>query len=286
MKLIAKFLAFGVLISKSANAFSFPELTTLPAAPLAADPIALLNYDFEGIVKLSNCSGSLVRFNDSKASDPAMVLTNGHCVKLLDPGVVLVNQPTNKTFSLLRRDASQAATLHATRLIFATMTKTDIGLYQLQENYQAIEQQYGIPALTLSETPPAIGTDVQVISGYWKRGYECQLEAEIYQLREGTWTMDSSLRFSRPGCETIGGTSGSPVIATGTRTVVAVNNTGNDSGDRCTTNNPCEVDEKGGITFEKGRSYSQQIYWLTQCRNEKGVFDLNVRGCVLPKPKR
>jgi hypothetical protein len=286
LKLIVNLLVFVSFFSGYANAFSFPERTSLLAGPLAADPMDLLNYDFQGIVKLSDCSGSLVRFLDSKDSDQAMVLTNGHCVNLLDPGVVLVNQASSKTFGLLRRDASQVGTLYASRLIFATMTKTDIGLYQVKETYDFIERQFGIPALTLSDVPPTIGTDIQVVSGYWKRGYECQIEAEVFQLREGAWTMENSLRYSRPGCETIGGTSGSPVIATGTRTVVAVNNTGNESGKRCTTNNPCEVDSKGGVTFEKGRSYAQQIYWLTQCRTEEGDFDLNVEGCVLPKPKR
>ena len=286
MRFIQNFVVLGAFFSGYASAFSFPERTSLPASPLVADTKDLLNYDFEGIVKLSDCSGSLVRFVDSKESDQAMVLTNGHCIDLLDPGVVLVNQASNETFGLLRSDASQVATLKASRLMFATMTKTDIGLYQLKETYEFIERQFGIAALTLSDVPPTIGTDIQVVSGYWKRGYECQVEAEIFQLREGAWTMENSLRYSRPGCETIGGTSGSPVIATGTRTVVAVNNTGNESGKRCTTNNPCEVDSKGGVTFEKGRSYAQQIYWLTQCRTEEGDFDLNVNGCVLPKPKR
>ena len=32
------------------------------------------NYNFEGIVALSNCSGSLVRFETSRDSDPAMII--------------------------------------------------------------------------------------------------------------------------------------------------------------------------------------------------------------------
>lgn len=286
MKVIARVLSIGALISGTANALAFPERTQLLPAPGAADEFNISSYDFESIVELSNCSGSLVRFSNSLDTDRALVLTNGHCVGMLDPGSVIVNESNRRTFSLLRKDASKAGKLQATRLIFATMTKTDIALYELSETYEAIVRKFGIPALTLSDEAPAIGTDIQILSGYWKRGYECRIEAEVFQLREGDWTMERSLRFSRPGCDTIGGTSGSPVIETGTRTVVAVNNTGNESGRRCTEKNPCEVDANGKITYEKGLAYSQQIYWLSHCRTEDGVFDLNVEGCELPKPSR
>jgi V8-like Glu-specific endopeptidase len=286
MRLIAKFASLGLFLSGTANALAFPETPLMPAAPLLAGEMDLANYDFEGIVELSNCSGSLVRFHDSKDSDQALVLTNGHCVGMLDPGLVIVNQAANKTFNLLRRDASKAGKLRATRLVFATMTKTDIGLYQVKETYDFIRQKFSIAPLTLTDEAPAMGTDIQILSGYWKRGYECKIEAEVFKLQEGDWTMERSLRFSRPGCETIGGTSGSPVIATGSRTVVAVNNTGNDGGRKCTVNNPCEVDENGSITAAKGLAYSQQIYWLAHCRTAEGVFDLNVDGCELPKPSR
>ncbi len=37
--------------------------------------------NFAGTVSLSNCSGSVVRMPDSAASDPALVLTNGHCLE-------------------------------------------------------------------------------------------------------------------------------------------------------------------------------------------------------------
>lgn len=37
--------------------------------------------NFAGTVSLSNCSGSVVRMPNSAASDPALVLTNGHCLE-------------------------------------------------------------------------------------------------------------------------------------------------------------------------------------------------------------
>lgn len=268
----------------SAYAYTFPEAgRALPAAPdFAAE--ALATYDFEGIVALSGCSGSLVRFEDSLDSDQAMILSNGHCVSMIKPGVVLSNQNASRTFDILSSTASKLGKVTATKLLYATMTKTDMSLYLLKETYQDILNKYDTKALTLASKSPEIGADIEVISGYWKRGYSCQVEAITPTLKEGTWTFNDSLRYSRPGCDVIGGTSGSPVVAKGTRTVVAVNNTINESGRKCEVNNPCEVDKDGNVTYQKGVGYAQQTYWIYSCRNAAGKIDLTTPGCLLPKP--
>ena len=275
-------MAFFSLVS--ARSFAFPELNRqLPPSPEFA-PYAS-TYDFKGIVALSNCSGSLVRFDDSADEDQGMILTNGHCVGMLDPGVVMSNQSANRTFDILSATASRLGTVRATRLLYATMTKTDVGLYQLQETYGEILKKYQIQALTLARTQPVVNTDIEVISGYWKRGYGCTIEAITHTLQEGKWLFESSVRYSRPGCEVIGGTSGSPVVEAGTRTVVAVNNTINESGAKCQVNNPCEVNEDGSIYYKKGIGYAQETFWFYSCRNADGQLDLNADGCLLPRPK-
>jgi V8-like Glu-specific endopeptidase len=268
----------------SAHAYTFPELgRTLPQAPDFAAEVSA-TYDFEGIVALSGCSGSLVRFEDSLDSDQAMILSNGHCVSMIKPGVVLSNQNASRTFDILSSTASRLGKVTATKLLYATMTKTDMSLYLLKETYQDILNKYDTKALTLASTAPEVGVDIEVISGYWKRGYSCQVEAITPTLKEGNWTFNDSLRYSRPGCDVIGGTSGSPVVAKGTRTVVAVNNTINESGRKCEVNNPCEVDKDGNVTYQKGIGYAQQTYWIYSCRNAAGKIDLTTPGCLLPKP--
>jgi hypothetical protein len=74
------------------------------------------------------------------------------------------------------------------------------------------------------------------------------------------------------------------VLGKGSRTVVAVNNTINESGRKCEVNNPCEVDKAGNVTYQKGRGYAQQTYWIYSCRNSEGQLDLTTAGCLLPKP--
>jgi hypothetical protein len=272
------------LSSLSAEAVTFPEFgKVLPPAPEFASEAFAATYDFEGIVALSNCSGSLVRFEDSQDSDQAMVLSNGHCVSMIQPGKVLSNQNYSTSFDVLSSTGSRLGRVSATKLLYATMTKTDMSLFLLKETYQEILNKYNTRALTLASSEPTVGTDIEVISGYWKRGYSCQVEAIVNTLKEGNWTFSSSVRYSRPGCEVIGGTSGSPVIEKGSRTVVAVNNTINESGRECTVNNPCEVDKNGKITYQKGIGYAQQTYWIYSCRNAAGNVDLTVPDCQLPR---
>jgi V8-like Glu-specific endopeptidase len=134
----------------------------------------------------------------------------------------------------------------------------------------------------LASKHPALTEPIQVISGYWSRGYACAIEAFVPQLKEDRWTSEDSIRYSRPGCETIGGTSGSPIIQASNRSVIGVNNTGNEDGEKCTMNNPCEVDGNGNITFQQGYSYGQETYWVYSCLNQYNELDLGVASCLLP----
>ena len=266
------------------SAMAFPEWGDLRSMEPPSDQFGPADdFDYEGIVALSGCSGSLVRFEDSFEDDFAMILTNGHCVSLIRPGVVLSDQNSSRRFTLLNPDSSNAGTVTAQKLLYATMTKTDMAIYLLKESYAKIKQRYGIDALTMASQMPLVDDPIEIISGYWKRGYRCSVEAIAYEVLEGGWTFEDSVRYSRPGCEVIGGTSGSPVLLAGTRTVVAVNNSINERGGRCQTNNPCERDEQGNLIYEKGYGYAQQTYWVYSCRDENGDIDLNQESCLLPK---
>ncbi|MFF9215869.1 S1 family peptidase [Streptomyces viridosporus] len=240
---------------------------------------------FAGTVSLSNCSGSVVRMPGSQADDPALVLTNGHCLEsgFPAPGQVLVDRASSRSFGLLNSSGSRVATLRANRLVYATMTDTDAAVYRLGTTYAQIKSAYGIDALTLSDTRPAAGTAISVVSGYWKRIYNCSVDGFVYRMKEGDWTWKDSVRYT-PACDTIGGTSGSPVVDGATGKVVAVNNTGNEDGGRCTLNNPCEVDQNGTVTVRQGINYAQQTYWFPACFGAGNRLDLNASGCVLPRP--
>jgi Trypsin-like peptidase domain len=255
------------------------------AAPLGLPAVAAV--DFTGTVKLSNCSGSVVKPPSAGDNDKALVLSNGHCYEggFLDPGQVLVDQASSRTFGLLSANGQRTvATLRASKLAYATMTGTDITLYQLTSTYAQIQSRYGIKALTLSADHPTQGASIQVVSGYWKKIYSCQIDGFVHELHESDWVWQDSVRYSEPGCEVIGGTSGSPVIDASTGAVVAVNNTINENGEQCTLDNPCEVDENGDVTVRQNVGYAEETYLINTCVDTGNVINLNKAGCALPKP--
>ena len=258
-----------------------PGGTASPQAPPRTTAV-----DFAGTVALSNCSGAVVRTPQSQPEDPALVLSNGHCLEggMPGPGEVVVDRPSTRSFDLLDADGSEVGTVRATKVAYATMDVTDVSLYQLDTTYQQLEAEYGITALELSATRPSEGTDISVVSGYWKRIYTCSIDGFAHELHEGDWVWQDSVRYTTPGCEVIGGTSGAPVVDTATGQVVAVNNTINEDGEECTLNNPCEVAEDGSVTVRPGVGYAQQTHLLTACVGPGSEVDLASPECSLPRP--
>lgn len=275
------FLSTFVLLA-SLNAFAFPiappSLLRPPLPP--AGPAG--QYDFEGIIALSGCSGSLVQFEGQPDTDQAYVMTNGHCHEggFIPPNQYIYARSSSRRFTLLKPDGSDAGRIRANQTVYATMSKTDLALYRVNETYAEIRQHFQIRPLTLQSTHPIAGTPIDIISGYWRRGYSCDIDGFVFRLLEGGWENNDSIRFTRE-CNTVGGTSGSPILARGTRIAIGVNNTGNQSGGRCTENNPCEVDANGNVTYSRGLNYGQQTYWLYSCLNERFEIDLQKSGCEL-----
>jgi V8-like Glu-specific endopeptidase len=283
---------FGVFAAILAAAAGIAGLTAAPASATsrtatatAPAPQLQATVDFAGTVALSNCSGSVIRFPSSASTDPALVMSNGHCLTsgFLDAGEVLVNSTSTRTFSLLNSSGTSVGTLRATKLAYATMTDTDVSIYQLNRTYAQILSTYAISPLTLSTTHPVAGTAIKVVSGYWKTIYSCNIDGFVYRLREGDWTWKDSVRYTS-ACQTIGGTSGSPVIDASTGQVVAINNTGNEDGETCTLDNPCEVSETGAITVHEGINYAEETYGIAACFTTGNQVDLTLSGCTLPKP--
>ncbi|MER6955617.1 MULTISPECIES: serine protease [unclassified Streptomyces] len=288
--LVAAFFALAIAGAGAAPAVAAPvsapaaAQTGTTTATKAAAP-TLQAVTLAGTVALSNCSGSVIRFPNSLATDPALVLSNGHCLTtgFPEPGEVLVNQASSRTFGLLNSAGTRVATLRASKLAYGTMTDTDVSIYQLTSTYATIQSAYGISPLTVQDTHPTAGTAITVASGYWKTLYNCSIDGFAYRLKEGDWTWKDSIRYTS-ACQTIGGTSGSPVIDQATGKVVAVNNTGNEDGETCTVNNPCEVDASGNVTVREGINYAQEIYQIPACFTTGNQLNLSAAACTLPKP--
>lgn len=288
MKLIALF--FSLSLATSAYAIPKAPFDALKAIrPIQFNENAAA-YDFEGIVKLSNCSGSLIRFAGQPMTSKALVLTNGHCFSngpfggMLKPGEVVVNSPIKRSMKIFDKQM-KLFPINAAKVVYAAMTDTDMAIYELTQTYEEIQSKFKVSSFDLDTVRPNLGMDIEIVSGYWDRGYSCAIDAFIFTLKEGDWLFKDSIRYTE-GCNTIGGTSGSPIIAKGTRSVIAINNTANEDGKKCAVNNPCEISEDGKITVLKDKKYGQQTFNIYSCLRPDFSVDLSIAGCLLPKPAR
>ncbi len=283
-----KILVTLALAFASISAFAFPVAphdALLRSSSNKAMNVDALAYDFEGIIKLSNCSGSIVAFNGQPLSAKAIVMTNGHCIQkpggYLNPGEVWVNRPISRSMKVFDKNM-KLFPVQATKILYATMTNTDVAFYELNESYAEITARTNVRPFLLDSVRPLEGISIEIISGYWDRGYACEIDGFVFNIKEGDWTFTDSIRYTA-SCDTIGGTSGSPIISKGERKVIAINNTSNESGQRCTLNNPCEVDEAGTVTVRAGVRYGQQTYNVYSCLTPAFQFDLSKAGCTLPR---
>jgi trypsin-like peptidase len=257
--------------------------TGIVAGPAPAQAVAATTL--ASTIALSNCSASLVRYPSSVSSDRAMMLTNGHCYEggFLSAGQVLQNRASTRAGTLLSSSGSTLGRVRADRVLYATMTGTDVTLYRLTTTYASLTSQYGVTALTIAAGHPVDGSSMAIPSSYWKRIWNCSINGFVPTLREDEWTWHDSVRYST-GCDTIGGTSGSPIVDTASGQVVGINNTGNEDGEMCTLDNPCEVAADGTTTVVQGQSYGQETYWFTTCLTANRTISLTVPGCLLTKP--
>lgn len=280
--LVALGLTVGAVLATTSPAPAYaPVGVPAPAGAPGVTGPAAVPADLTATIALSNCSASLVRFPDSVDTDRAMMLTNGHCYEggMPSAGEVLVDRPSSQSGSLLDAGGDTVGTVHADRLLYATMTGTDVSLYRLTQTIGAIKSSTGISPLTIAGSHPSAGSTF-LPSGYFRRVFPCNLAAFVPTLREDQWTWHDSLKYDH-SCQVIHGTSGSPVVSTVTGEIVGINNTNNDDGQQCTLNNPCEVNADGTITVIQGQGYGQETYWIVTCETPARTFDLDQPGCLL-----
>jgi hypothetical protein len=230
----------------------------------------------EGAVELYGCVGSVVRTPASRPKDPALMLTNGHCVQgqRPAPGTALVDQPTDREVPIADRQGYPQATARANRLVYATMTGTDIALYRIDKTYTQLAAQ-GAKVFQLTTKPRNTST-VDVLTSPYRQ--TCKVEAVVPHVREGGYQQDNSLRYAEADDCWLGpGNSGGALLDGDT--VVGIHNTTNRDGQRCTEDNPCEVGRDGRITIRKGRSYAQQVNDIPACLTP--YAQLSLSGCKL-----
>ncbi|WP_433870805.1 trypsin-like serine protease [Saccharopolyspora sp. CA-218241] len=237
----------------------------------------------EGAATVGNCHGSVVRTDTARPEDPALALTNGHCLPSgrPTPGTAVVDQPADLADPVTINDSAgyPLTSARATRLEYATMTGTDIALYRLDKTYGQLAAE-GAKVFELSSTPMRGGD--QFLLGTRSSRPECAVEAVVPHLREAGFQQDDAVRYAPSDtCGSRPGYSGAALLSPDGNAVVGINNTSNRDGERCTEGNPCEVAQDGTATAVRGRSYGQQVHRITACLTEGSRVDLSRTGCTL-----
>lgn len=259
--------------------------TSVPAfRTWVADLTADRTPSLDGAADLAGCSGSVVRTDLAKPGDPALLLTNGHCT-LGDrpaPGSAVVDRPEARPVTLLGPQNTTKATANTTKLVYATMTGTDIGLYQLDKTYAQLAAA-GVKVFELSATAPREADPLDLVSGGLRKTWSCSVGGVVPELREAGYVQHDAIRYTED-CQPDHGASGSPLIDPRTGAVVGIHGTGNDRGEVCTADNPCEADATGTVTVHIRQRYGQQTAAIPACLAAGSEVALAQPGCTLPEP--
>ncbi|MET7993458.1 trypsin-like serine protease [Amycolatopsis sp. NPDC005232] len=260
--------------------------TNVPAyADWVRETIAERHPILEGAVNLGSCAGSLVRKAGASPDDPGLLLTNGHCITGDHPAVgsAVTERTEARDAAVLSASGGIKATLRTTKLLYATMTGTDVALYQVDKTYAQLAAA-GAKVFELGTREPQQADQLDVLSGTHRKTWACSVANIVPELREGGYTQHNAIQYSED-CIPGSGDSGSPVLDPHTGQVVGIHNTSNSLGKVCDVDNPCEVDENGVITVHMGRSYGQQTAGIPACLGTGSTVDLSLAGCGLTKPK-
>lgn len=253
---------------------------TIPRPPSPTTP----GIAGSATIRPSGCAASVVRVAASRPTDPALLLTNGHCVPTRPrPGQTYRDRPADDLVILNGADGNAVARASTTRLLLATMTGTDVALYRLDQSYAELAAK-GVPAHPLATTGPAPGAALTMHVGSEQTTYACTIEAVVPTLEEAGYTQRDALRYTPTrSCAPQAGTSGSPLIDPRTGQVVAIHNS-HVTGDAkpCKENEPCEVAPDGTVSATKGRGYAQQVAGLAACLDAGSVLAPSRPGCTLP----
>src|SRR5262249_2021587 len=108
-------------------------------------------------------------------------------------GQVIVNRASTRRGTLRNARGTAVATVTADRVLYATMTGTDVTLYRLTSTFSAIRSSTGIAARTIAASHPAT-SDTFVPSGFFSRAFNCYGQAFVPTLRQGRRPCADSIR--------------------------------------------------------------------------------------------
>jgi hypothetical protein len=279
----------GVLRFTRIRFHLFCALALVRAASASVDQEAFpaTPDDLRGHLSLA-CSGALVRF-ERNPERKAVFLTNGHCARKepIEPGDALVNVPYERSELQVFVGEMEPLTVPPARVLYATMTGTDIALIELQTTYRELEAK-GARVYEISDRDARTGSSAILISGAERQKRLCGISHVVDQLLEDRWTFTRVLAM-KDLCAIDPAWSGTPLVDPNgfpdRPTIVGIVSSRNRDGELCTRDNPCEIGSRGERSAFRDRTYAQSISEIMDCVAKTGEIALDKRGCGLQKPK-
>ncbi len=263
-------------------------------------------YSGVGLIKIrqsSTCTGFLL---NTKATAPAYVLTNAHCLDLLTnlPGAneIIVDRSIHNwskagvilTFipSYFAQPSPPRRSYDVKKVLYATMKNNDVALLELSPTQRELIAAGMVP-LNISPHPSASGEKIEVIGipgdkvpidRQFLHRATCTLGPTV-KVQEGAYTWSQSLRHR---CSIVGGMSGSPMLARG-QVVGIVNTAGTEAiahSQKCALNKPCELGTDKKILATGNENYGQLLTKMASCFTSQGIFKLTQPSCRLEQSPR
>jgi hypothetical protein len=248
-----------------------PSALPEPAVDTPPDPLS-------GMMGGPDCSGVVVRFSNDPYAH-AIVLSAGHCYRLPMPkNTFAAGETLSKSLVVIARHGS-VLSLHATKLLYATMTGTDVELLELGETYADLAQ-LSVDSYEISREPAKAGDKIFRVSGRKETVQSCSIGEVVHRLTTSVTEENDAYRMSADCPATAPGWSGAPLISAATGKIVGLHSTTNDSG-RCTDDDPCEVADDGTVSIHKDAQYGQKVHEIMTCVDSAGRFNLSLASCAL-----
>ncbi len=254
----------------------------------------------------NTCSGALVTFKGRSSAAPALVLSAAHCsdrgslqlpmggktLAALDAGEVLADVEYRRPLTLDTGNSETPRTcVQSDRIVYASLTDTDVMLLRLDETYDQIERRTGVrPFVVSDDTSFPERLALRLPSGLWQNDRFCEIEEMVRTVKEHRWLWSDVMRLRRMDpdtCLTPSGVSGSPLIRKDTNEVIGVLGTTNtESGIPCELHNPCEVKADGSVVAPaREQSYVHSVHKLYACLDAARNLDTRTPNCLLPRPR-
>jgi V8-like Glu-specific endopeptidase len=263
-------------------------------------------YNGIGLIKIqdfTSCTGFFLQTHHNPSA-PAYVVTNAHCIDLIDrlmgSNEIIVNRPLfssgrsvpalTYTPNYFVRPEQNRRTYRIKKILYATMKNSDIAVLELPITQGELIRS-GVAPITIARSVSSPGTPIEVVGipgevlaadrQYLHRAV-CNLGPTV-RVKEGDYTWPQALRNR---CSVVGGMSGSPMMSGGQ--AIGIINTGGGSDDLhnlCSLNNPCEVAANGRPETTTNENYGQPLDRLPSCFTAQGIFSLAQPGCRLEKPQ-